>query len=433
MRFALDGGTRRALLLIVALAFALRLVGTQTFEPLPPSLSDAEYYEAAARSVAAGEGYKVRLTETAFVPGDWPTAFFPPGYSVYLAGFYKLFGAGVDVARIANLVAGMLTVPVVYLIGARLLGPREGLLGALLAAVLPSLIFWSPVLLSETFFTFIFALALLLVVDALRGGGGRLVVPEAALAGAVIGLAVLVRGQALVLLPIAIIWWSLGSAAPRTTLIAGAVAVLATMLVLTPWTLRNLSRFDEPVLLSTNFGYNLRIGHAPYANGRFVDPVDLYELIDPGENLELTLNSEGARLALDYALDNPNRELDLSLDKVRWLWSPDTDVVLWLESFGLTPMGATSRSLVQWTVQLGHWAALALLVPAVLTLGLRHRAIMLAGLLSLGWTAVHIVFFGEPRYHLPLLPLLLPLSAAGALALWDRLASRREPEPSRSQ
>jgi 4-amino-4-deoxy-L-arabinose transferase-like glycosyltransferase len=332
----------------------------------------------------------------------------------------------------ANLLAGALTVPVVYLIGARLIGPREGLAGALLAAVFPSLIFWTPVLLSETFFTFVFSLALLLVVDTLRGGG-RIVVAEAALTGAVIGLAALVRGQALILLPIAVVWWWLAGAMPRPALAAGALATVALLLVLTPWTLRNLSKFDEPILLSSNFGYNLRIGHAPYANGRFVDPVDLYELVDPGEHLELTLNSEGTRLALDYLKDNPGRELPLSVDKVRWLWSPDTDVVLWLESFGRTPVAELARTLVQWAVRLGHWAALLLLVPAVVALGRRHRAVVLAGLLALGWTAVHIVFFGEPRYHLPLLPLLLPLSGAGVLVLRDLLPSRRQPEPSRSR
>ena len=432
VRFALDGGTRRAMLLIIALALALRLAVTLAFEPLPPVFSDAEYYDAAARALAAGDGYKVMISEDSFRPGAWPTAFFPPGYSFFLAGFYLLLGAGVEVARYANLLAGVLTVPVVYLIGARLLGPREGLVAALLAAISPSLILWTPVLLSETFFTLLFGLALLFVVDTLRGGG-RLIGVEAALAGAAIGLAVLTRGQALVLLPVAIVWWRLSGASSGATLTAGALATLATLLVLTPWALRNLNTFDEPVLLSTNFGYNLRIGHAPYSNGRFVDPVDLYELIDEGENLELTLNSEGTRLAVDYVLDNPGRELDLTWAKMRWLWSPDTDVVLWLDSFGRTPVDGTTSSLLQWLVRAGHWLVLALLLPAVVALTPRHRAVVLAALLALGWTAVHVVFFGEPRYHLPLLPLLLPLAAAGGLALWDRLPTRRAPEPSRAR
>jgi 4-amino-4-deoxy-L-arabinose transferase-like glycosyltransferase len=431
MRFALDGSTRRALLLIMVLALVLRLAVTVAFEPVPPSLSDAEYYEAAARSVAGGTGYEVRLTETQFVPGDWPTAFFPPGFSFYLAGFYKLLGAGVDVARIANVAAGVLTIPVVYLIGVRLLGPREGLLGALLAAISPSLALWTPVLLSETLFTLVFGLALFLVVDALRGGG-RLVLLEAALAGAVIGLAALVRGQALVLLPVAFAWWWLHTVPRSRVPVAAALAAVAVLLLLTPWTLRNLSIFDEPVLLSTNFGYNLRVGHAEYSNGRFVDPVDLYELVDPGENLELTLNAEGARLAVDYALAHPGRELELSLDKVRWLWSPDTDVVLWLESFGATPIDETVESALQWPARVMHWATLALLVPALLSLGMRHRAVSLAGLLALAWTAVHIVFFGEPRYHLPLLPLLLPFTAAGLLVLKGFLPLSAEPAPARS-
>jgi hypothetical protein len=79
---------------------------------------------------------------------------------------------------------------------------------------------------------------------------------------------------------------------------------------------------------------------------------------------------------------------------------------------------------VQWLARAGHWLVLGLLLPALISLGLRDRAVLLAGLLCLAWTAVHIVFFGEPRYHLPLLPLLLPLAAEGMLWLRRRLSAR---------
>ncbi|MPZ48881.1 MAG: phospholipid carrier-dependent glycosyltransferase [Dehalococcoidia bacterium] len=410
----------RPLLAITTLALILRLAVTLGFEPLPPLFSDAEYYDVAARSLANGDGYSVQLTDGAFLPGGSATAFFPPGYSFFLAVPYAIFGPGVDVARLANVLAGALTVPVVYLIGARLFSIRAGLLAAALAAVFPGLLFWTPVMLSETFFTFVFALAVLCSVTALRDG--RLSWPQVALAGFVTGLAVLVRGQALILLPVAVLWWWISGIRPRDALLGGGLALAAAAVLLLPWSIRNFTVFDAPVLLSTNFGYNLRVGHAPYANGRFIDPADLYDLVDEGENFELVLNDEGARLALDYALANPGREAELSLQKVRWLWSPDSDVVLWLSSFGRTPLSGSTESAIAWTAQLSHWTFLLLLIPGLATLGLKQPGVVFAGLLCLAWTAVHVVFFGEPRYHLPLLPVLLPIAAAGLLAAWQRVS-----------
>ena len=322
--------------------------------------------------------------------------------------------------------------PLVYLIGRRLFSPSHGLLAAAGAAVLPSLIFWTPVLLSETFFTFVFAAAVLLVLHTL-GEDGRLSIRSAALAGFVVGLGALVRGQALVLLPVAILWWRLSGAETRSSLRAGLVALVAAFVVLLPWAMRNASVFDSPVLLSTNLGYNLRVGHAPYATGRFIDPQDLDLPASDYQHLELLANEEGARRALDYAWDNPGRELELTIAKVRWLWSPDPDVLLWIASFGRTPLSAGTESLLRLLVVISYWLVIALVGFAIATRSAERKDLVFAGLLSLAWTSVHVVFFGEPRYHLPLLPVLLPFAAAGLLALIRLvpLPGPAEPPPGR--
>jgi 4-amino-4-deoxy-L-arabinose transferase-like glycosyltransferase len=401
---------------IVALGLALRLAVSDVFDPAPPLFSDAEYYDAVARSLSGGDGHSVLVTEDAFLPGGPPTAFFPPGYSFFLALPYALFGPNLEVAHLANIAAGVVTVLLVYLIGARLLGWRAGLLGAFIAAIFPSLVFWTPVLLSETVFTCMFAAALLACVCSLTDDTS-ISWRMAALTGVLTGAAVLVRGPALVLLPVAILWWYLISRRPREALIGGGAAILGAAVVLTPWMMRNIIVFDSPVLLSTNFGYNLRVGHASYSTGRFIHPADIYEFVDEGEELELVLNEEGTRLALDYVVANPGREAELAVLKSRWLWSPDTDVVLWLSSFGRTPISSSTEAVVQWLTRVAHWLMLAMLVPAGAKLGRQHPAIVLTALVALAWTAVHIAFFGEPRYHLPLLPLLLPLAAVGGLSM----------------
>lgn len=67
---------------IVLLAFAARLAWTLWTGPVPPHLSDPEYYNATALSLARHLRYAVLFDrERGFLPNGAPTAFWPPGYS----------------------------------------------------------------------------------------------------------------------------------------------------------------------------------------------------------------------------------------------------------------------------------------------------------------------------------------------------------------
>lgn len=404
----------RWLLLFVALAFALRLGWVLWTQPVPPILSDPEYYDATARSLARGDGYSVLVAPEGFLPGGVPTAFWPPGYSFFLAPIYRVFGESLLAAEVANVVLGSLTVVLVYLIGLRLLGRGPALLAAGAAAVQPSLVIWTPVLFPDALSTFLFAAACVLVIYAVEDG--RISLRRAVVIGAVVGVGALVRGQVVVLLAAAALWWWLSGVRPGVALRAGVVSLVAAAAVVLPWTVRNVIQFDSFVLLSTNLGYNLRIGHAPYSLGHYMDPTDLWEAAGHRWD-ERLYNETGADRAVDYALSHPERELELSWQKVRWLWNPDTDAVLWIESYGETPLPdgvlPPLKRLQVWS----HWTVLALSVSSLLLWRSRREGLLFVALVCLAWTAVHVVFFGEPRYHVPLLPLLLPLAAASVLAV----------------
>jgi 4-amino-4-deoxy-L-arabinose transferase-like glycosyltransferase len=411
----------------VVLAFALRLGFAAWTEPVPPPLSDAEYYDAAARSLARGDGYSVLLTPEGFRPGGEATAFYPPGYPAFLAAGYAVFGESGWAGRALNAAAGALTVVPVWWLGRRFYGPSAGLVAGILVALSPSLIAWTPVLLSETWFTLLFALALAAVAPALDRGA-RLRVGTAVSAGAVVGLAALVRGQAMVLLPavlVGLLWQGRGaSEALRATalLAVGAVVVVA------PWAARSSLALDSPVLLSTNFGYNLRVGHAPYASGRYETPDDLWaEPASSFRELEVTFNDEGRDRAIDYALGHPVREIELSLRKVAGLWQPDTDALTWVESYGLTPLPDEAETPLKAALVAGYAGLLALAAYGVARDGEYARFAVAFVVL---WTLTHVVFFGEPRYHLPALVLLAPAAGWAATRLAGGLAGPvRAPAP----
>jgi hypothetical protein len=76
----------------------------------------------------------------------------------------------------------------------------------------------------------------------------------AALLGAAIALAALARGEAIALLVFlaAPLLWRAGAGELRRRAVLGVACLAAAVAVLAPWTIRNATRFERPVLLSTN-------------------------------------------------------------------------------------------------------------------------------------------------------------------------------------
>ena len=406
---------------LVVVALGVRVAWSAWTEPTPPLLSDPEYYHATALSLAHGDGYSVVFTDHGFRSDGDATALWPPGYSAFLAPGFALFGDRLWAAWAMNALAGALTVVPVYVIGRRLFSPAAGVASAAIAALLPSFVFWTPVLMSETLFTFLFGCAIAAVLYSFVNGIARPHVVIAA--GILIGLAALVRGQALILIPLAAVWWLLdGNQSKQALTAAGAAAIIA-LGVLAPWAIRNTVVMDSPIVLSANFGYNLRIGHAPYSTGRYILPQDLWDA-EPGISLkerEVVFNDLGRRRALRYALDHPQRELALAGRKIVWLWRSDSDALHWATTFGATPLPSRAWEPLRLLLDVTYLIVLALAGATLLRIRERSRTLAFPLLLVAGWTLLHVIFFGEPRYHLPLLVVLVPMAAS--TAVWA--ASRR--------
>ena len=314
------------------------------------------------------------------------------------------------------------------------------LTAALLFAIAPASIFWTATLFSETLFTLGVASTLAVALWAskikdqapspLEGEGqAQRARVRATAAYFIVGLVLVatafVRSQGLVLIvPVMVLL------APKLRI--GAVArvaapLLAAMaLLVVPWTLRNEIAMGRPYPINDNLGYNLRLAHAPYARGTSVPPQDLWDE-RPGISFyerELFFDDEGRRRAITYAREHPGRELELAVRRVGWLLRSDAEpAVRWSESLGVTPIGRGRDAFVL----LGHayWYALVVLTGAALSVSRRER-VWLALWSTVGvWLALHLVFAGEPRYHVPLVPVLVILAAATAVRVAEMVRSQR--------
>jgi hypothetical protein len=109
--------------------------------------------------------------------------------------------------------------------------------------------------------------------------------------------------------------------------------------------------------------------------------------------------------------------------RVGWLLRSDAEpAVRWSESLGVTPIGRGRDAFVL----LGdvYWYALLALAAASLFVARRDRVWMALWSTIGVWMALHLVFAGEPRYHVPLVPVVAILAAATIFEALDTLAKR---------
>ncbi len=412
------------LVLILGFAFALRLIWVAFSDWQPTPGDDAYRYDFAARALAAGRGY-VHLDGT-------PTAFWPPGYPLLLAAAYRVIGETVTVAQMLNVALGTATVGLVYLIGRRTLGERPALMGAGIVACFPSLIFFTAVTLSETAFTFLALLGVYLPLFEASSGpqegpstrSGRSLGLLLA-SGLILGFASLVRGQAL-LLPIILIPFWLRSGISWLRIADKLVALaLGIGLIVAPWTIRNAIELDAPVLISTNAGVDFWMGHNEAASGSPA-PTSGDALVFSHPELttverEVRINSEGFRKGLTYAVTHPAREMVLPFKKLFWLYYNDEEGLKWNEGHGGQPFlndGLREGLLTLSNVYYFSVLSLALLgIPLWFSLRQPGRVLIIS--LIGYWTLVHLVFFGDPRFHAPIMPLAALLAGLSWAALWS--------------
>ena len=274
-----------AILFLVALVPRLAAALALSGEPV----WDGHYYDFGAKRIAQGFGY----SDDVMVAGrpEWhPWCHYPVGYSAFLSVFYRLFGSATKVAPVTGAVVGALLAVTTYglaryalrrgddavsrgvfaRLGDRLGGGRAFLAG-LLVALHPGLVLYAALVMTEPLAALCTTVSFWLYAATRPDDGaphGARSQGGLAAAALVLGLAALVRPQALLCAPFIVLHyarrrglrdWLVGS------LVTGALALAPVL----PWTARNCRVMDGCALVSTNAGWNLAIGAFPRATGRF--------------------------------------------------------------------------------------------------------------------------------------------------------------------
>jgi len=327
-----------------------------------------------------------------------PTAEHPPLH-ILLIALVDLFGGHSFLSqRLALCVVGTGTVVLVGLAGRLLGGERLGLIAAGVAAVYPMLWLADGSLMSETTYAFFITAALLCALAYRRAPSPA----RAAGLGALIALAALTRGEGLALLVLLALPLAWGRWRHLAAVAAAAVVVLA------PWTIRNLTTFDKPFLISTNSqgiwaGANCHQTYYTDQIGAWV--FSCYGPRPAGDESEQTVvyRDRGLR----YLRHHTSRLPLVAAARLGRLWDvykPWSQGTFFSALEGRRPR-ATHLGLVV------YWALLPLALAGALLLRGRRRGlwVLLAPLLMV--TLVGVTTYGTTRFRMAAEPSIVLLAA----------------------
>jgi 4-amino-4-deoxy-L-arabinose transferase-like glycosyltransferase len=418
-----------ALSVIALVALAIR-VGYALWRRDAHVWGDPYFYHESAKLIADGEGF---ITPFRYLVMDIKeqAADHPPLYLLYLA-FWTMLGADSPLWHsLLSVPLGVASVVLVGLTGRRVAGERVGLLAAGLAAVYPNVWGYDGMILSETVAILMVSATLLAAYryHARPSTGG------AALLGVIVGLAALSRSELLLLSVLVVVPLVLGrdrrawpSRFPR--LMLAGVACLG---VIAPWVAFNLSRFDEPVLLSAGAEVTLSTATCDdtyygaltgYWSLRCPNVAMAEEGVDPLTSDQPERSEAFRTHAIRYMRDHLDRLPAVVL--ARWgrivgLYRPTQQVALDQVPEGREPF-------VAWSSLLMFYGIAGFAVVGAISLRCRRRLLypLLAPPLIV-WIVV-TVMFATNRYRASAEVALCLLAAVGIDALW-RLHERVRADP----
>jgi 4-amino-4-deoxy-L-arabinose transferase-like glycosyltransferase len=403
---------RWQLALVAMAALAWRVGYVLVDKRNDPPAGDAIYYSAQARLIARGHWFIHPVT-------GGPAADHPPLTALLLAPADWLDRNSVLAQRLLVCTWGAAVVVLIAVLARRLAGEEAGIAAAVIAAVYANLWMNDGLPMSETFSA---AFILVAIIAAYRYAD-RPTPGRAALMGAAVGLSALARAEMLLLVPLLVIPLAVGARRPsRQRLQQGTVAIVAVLAVNAPWAIYNLSRFEEPVLMSTNEGLTYRGANCDetyYTGGigYWSLPCALNDPPPPGD--ESQQSAYWRRRGIDYALDNLSRLPKVAAIRVLRVWgvySPE-EMVFYNQGEGREPWAS-------WVGIVSFWV----LAPVAVAGGvvLRRRRVLLLPLLVMPVivTAVAVWFYGIVRFRLPAELTVVVLAGAAVAAGLERLRAR---------
>ncbi len=408
--------------LLFALAAALRAAYVASVADEPsvryPSL-DALAYHRWALAIQEGEWLGDRIY------------YQDPIYPFFLAGLYTLFGAGSIGVLFAQCALDAASVVLLYATALTLFGFVPALVAGVIASGYVVFLFYVALLLKAPLLLFLFNLAFYLLVRAATGRDLRWWLA----AGLALGLAFLARSNAMLFVPLLLLWIALDRESPQRRRLGNAAAVSAgILLALAPVTLRNYAVGGDLVVLNSQGGQNFYIGNfrgndsGTYRKPPFLRASPRHEEEDFKREAEQAtgrkmtpseVSSYWWRRGLEEIRADPGHFLRHTLRKLRLLVNHHELA----DNYSFNFVAEAGAPMLRWP--LPSYAALFPLALCGAVFARRRRGVVLLLAFWFAYAASLLMFFNLSRLRLPLVPLVIVFGAFALVQIAQRLRARQ--------
>jgi 4-amino-4-deoxy-L-arabinose transferase-like glycosyltransferase len=389
----------------VALGVAVRLAYVLATRHLALAGDEIEY-DAEGQLIAHGHLFWTTQPYGILHAGAWKA----PGYPVWVGLWYAIFGHDPTAVRLIQIPFGAVTIGLSWLLGRRLFGSRVATAAAFAVALYPLAWQYEELLYPEALATPLTVAMLLLIFTGVPARG------RAALLGALLGVALLIRPSSEFMLAGPLVAWSL-QLGWRHGIGLTAVAAAVAVIVVAPWTIRNevvLHGF-VPISLQDAAAYGTFNAQAandpvwPYAWRRL--PPEDASLFDPHHpRSDVALRAALDNRAWSYISAHPASVFEAFFwNGLSRLW----DIRRHSRSLAEVPFEGRSRLVSQ--IGLDVYAVVLPLALIGLWRARRRRGLVLGLLaIALGASIVFTIDSGT-RYRATLEPAIALLACAGVL------------------
>ncbi len=379
-------------------------------------LNDSWYYSGQARQLTQGIWFREILA-------DQPGAEHGPLTSLLM--WPLSYGSEYQTTqRLVTVAAGLALVWVLGRFAEELAGRTAGITAALIAALYPNLWMNDGLVMSESISTLLVGLSLWLAWRSVQHDESAAFRRGVLWLGVVLGLGVLARSELALFAPLLLVWVVVARRRVALSWRPALWAIVTATVVVAPWVVFNVARFERPVLLTTNDGTTLLgancppVYSGPILGGWVVECV----VDDPDYSLDEEPSVRSARqrsLGVRYALDHVGE----------WPKVVAARVGRSLDVFGLDQsiaqdVGEERPRSVVWAGIVSFWLMAVLAVSGARRMRRRDRWLLLIPVAVALTTTV--LFYGAHRIRSTAEPSIVIFSAVAIAGWWNQRRNEQQ-------
>lgn len=390
-------------IIIFVLAFSLRLSFIIFWHPAA-LVADEVDYDRIASSLLNKKGYVNEFGQL--------TASRPPAYPIFLSGLYCIFGRNLFLVRIIQTIIGSFACLLIFYLAKDIFGNKTAFLAGLFSAVHLGFIAQSAKILTECLSIFILLCSVIFFHKLKKAQVCKK--RYYACFGLMMGIASLVRSN------LSILFFMLGiflvcdlfqkQLAVKNVVHYIVICGIAFIVPIAPWAIRNYAVFHGFIPLSTFQGIALYTSYKPL-DGKIYGFTPKDEITEKAKAIinEAERSSFLTKEAVEFVKTNPKVFFNLIGLKLAYFFSPfDWELIRDAVVYNYLYMFYFPFFILGIFLYLPKLNALTQLYLPIL-----------------GVVLTSILFFGLPRFRLPIEPYMIILASATIVFLYDKVARKK--------